>query len=1012
MKTTSYFFAAILALFVYCGSLQAQVTIGSSLPPQDFSILELVSTDRGLRLPRLTTVQRNDIDASGNDLANGLVIYNITTNCTEYWNGTKWVSLCTGTADITFDGGNPMEPSFPAAGDDRGSFTPHDSPDCTEQDPAFTFTVVSGSDYMYVTVLNETTGEFRVTMEENPTALARTAILRITNNCTREYKEFLFTQEAATGLCDPGKDAPVIDSRNGTSLCGKGAVYLYLLPPAGTTPTGYVWSRNGQEVARDAANYIATQPGIYKVYAGAIGCDAPSPSASVTVTAGPGVAPDPVTVIVGQNNGFVCDLTGKVAIYATATSAGTIVWYKDGEKQPDTGSPIDAGIGTWFAVVESAGCSSMPSNEVIVQLDPNGGTQIASPTFKINGTAVGSTVDVCANGTLLLDVETPMVGITYTWYVNNDLKSSGVHYELAMAGLNSDFVLQCRATGISQCSSAGLTQVHISQNDAPARPALSINNPGNVLCGGFATLTTTTVADAYRWYKDGAWIGTTASNVRSVTELGTYTLRVIEEKSPSDSCASEMSLPLVISQSSAYGTVTISPQIASLNEGEMRTFTADMNPEDVTTTYTWTITNATPASATGKSVLVAFGTHSVAATISVTATNACTPGGATAATSVNVLENCLATAVSPSGYVPSSKTAEIIGSTSKSLTVAPAEGNIGDYNYQWYKNDVEIPGAILRTYSATAAGSYTCKITSHCDGATATSDPFTVTHTTIPITPGAGTLSGRTVFDVASTVNSNSACGNIEGRYKSDFSQTFSNTQVYTFAKSGGTVQNVRYAIEDNEGVLQTSQSLSGTLESGTMSVASLPLTLKFKTNLNESGASPNIVGRIYDQAAFVKVNIIYVNGVQDVTVSKTLRIQDCNCCRAKINNSDYKMFMCQSGSRTPSSHPSHRTSDRRPPGCAPAIDLTRAPTTMLYRALWHHALPRCIFARRPPRLWNIGSFDEAFLHVDLGFCERASPHWTTGARSSPPLPRVRRMVKMGGCPRPSAAQPTWKGRP
>ncbi|NDV46678.1 hypothetical protein D0T49_06420, partial [Paludibacter sp. 221] len=80
-------------------SATAQVTIGADKAPETFSALEVVSTTGGFRLPQLTTVQRNALSVSGKDLAKGLTIYNTTTNCTDTWNGTAWVSDCSGGSD-------------------------------------------------------------------------------------------------------------------------------------------------------------------------------------------------------------------------------------------------------------------------------------------------------------------------------------------------------------------------------------------------------------------------------------------------------------------------------------------------------------------------------------------------------------------------------------------------------------------------------------------------------------------------------------------------------------------------------------------------------------------------------------------------------------------------------------------------------------------------------------------------------------------------------------------------
>ena len=49
---------------------------------------------QGVKLPRLTTDERTAIQASATPFAAGQVIYNLDTNCLEYWNSTVWVSLC------------------------------------------------------------------------------------------------------------------------------------------------------------------------------------------------------------------------------------------------------------------------------------------------------------------------------------------------------------------------------------------------------------------------------------------------------------------------------------------------------------------------------------------------------------------------------------------------------------------------------------------------------------------------------------------------------------------------------------------------------------------------------------------------------------------------------------------------------------------------------------------------------------------------------------------------------
>ena len=93
--------------------LRAQVSIGSgttggAVEPKDFSVLELISNTGGLRLPHLTTTERNalsttatfkaeahranSLNATTPGLGLGLTIYNTNTNSLEYWDGNQWVS--------------------------------------------------------------------------------------------------------------------------------------------------------------------------------------------------------------------------------------------------------------------------------------------------------------------------------------------------------------------------------------------------------------------------------------------------------------------------------------------------------------------------------------------------------------------------------------------------------------------------------------------------------------------------------------------------------------------------------------------------------------------------------------------------------------------------------------------------------------------------------------------------------------------------------------------------------
>jgi hypothetical protein len=70
----------------------AQVGIGTTNPHAS-SILDLTSTTQGFLVPRLSTTQRDAISSP----AIGLMIYNTTINCFQYYKSASWNSLCDAT---------------------------------------------------------------------------------------------------------------------------------------------------------------------------------------------------------------------------------------------------------------------------------------------------------------------------------------------------------------------------------------------------------------------------------------------------------------------------------------------------------------------------------------------------------------------------------------------------------------------------------------------------------------------------------------------------------------------------------------------------------------------------------------------------------------------------------------------------------------------------------------------------------------------------------------------------
>jgi uncharacterized protein YifE (UPF0438 family) len=89
-KTTNFIILIVFLVLHINAQSQENVGIGTTTP-EVTALLDLVSTNKGLLVPRLTTVNR---DAIGTP-ATGLMIYNTTNNRFEYYTGSTWVPILT-----------------------------------------------------------------------------------------------------------------------------------------------------------------------------------------------------------------------------------------------------------------------------------------------------------------------------------------------------------------------------------------------------------------------------------------------------------------------------------------------------------------------------------------------------------------------------------------------------------------------------------------------------------------------------------------------------------------------------------------------------------------------------------------------------------------------------------------------------------------------------------------------------------------------------------------------------
>lgn len=84
----------LLLVFFFFNKASSQTT-GVSInpagtPPDSSAILDVSSKNQGMLIPRLSTIQRDSI----NNPAQGLIIYNLDSDCINMWSGLFWSELC------------------------------------------------------------------------------------------------------------------------------------------------------------------------------------------------------------------------------------------------------------------------------------------------------------------------------------------------------------------------------------------------------------------------------------------------------------------------------------------------------------------------------------------------------------------------------------------------------------------------------------------------------------------------------------------------------------------------------------------------------------------------------------------------------------------------------------------------------------------------------------------------------------------------------------------------------
>lgn len=902
MKKNLFSLWLFLLAVLFTSNISAQVTLGNTngIPKtaEAFSALEVVSNGKGgLRLPQLTTTQRNALslaaisDPVKQGLANGLSIYNSTTNCVEYWNSNRWISLCEGTSQTTIS----PQPCTNVAADGTGcdqTFTVTD-PDCPNG--PFAIAIVAGNEYASLIDVNTNAGTFRVGFNQNDSVTPHTVLVRVTNSCTNQFKDFIFMQNGVT--CEELGTAPAISPSNSSlNLCTGGAVYLSV-PVNSTNLDKIIWTRNGIEVARGVNFYVATLKGTYNISLGAAGCNVSSGNERVITESG--TTPAAITTIISSNNGVICGPSGTITLTAIGAT-GSVSWFKDGVLQSaKTGSKITltgtADAGSWFAAAGSVGCYSKPSNTVTAVVISPSGTPITinNADVLVNNKAINDVTSFCQGGSLVLKVNNPQPGVSYTWYNDETIITSPY---MIPAG-QSSILLRVVATDNSGAAcpvEKRSTEVPITGGSAPGTPTIT---GSGVICDGTADLTIVpkeTGTYTYQWYKNGTLLPVTTQTITATEPGVVYTATVTS----ATGCISAIATKTIATEVSSLPVLSWVTTGTTANYGDKLTYQVAI--ENGPATYTWSIDGGATFIGTGSSISVTYPSSGDKVNIKVKATNTC-------GVSEEITKEVLLSSACPTPIVTAFTTTAF--STSVGTGVQPkvsvSKGN--QQTYQWYSSNTAsttggtaISGATSATINfvpatATPATVYLyCIVTNGCQGnLQGTSPIFTVNVTPDPgtLSPGAGIFLGKTCFDINKS-NYDGSCGTQSGRNSNMTNFNTQNVQPYVFTASAtGTKSNLRFVIVDQLNAVQSTDAdavaVSGTVGNNQV----VTLTVTYKNTLSDVGSIA--YGKGTADAVNVKIYAIYNDGSKDVSVQLNVKIQDCACCGAFVAPGSWKTFMC-----------------------------------------------------------------------------------------------------------------------
>lgn len=457
----------------------------------------------------------------------------------------------------------------------------------------------------------------------------------------------------------------------------------------------YKWYRNGILQAETTATFTVTQNGIYKVEVlQTAGCNA---AAEKTFTLN---YPTGFDISIANGAYTACintTATLNITSFVALTSNGNVdvttmgyqyQWYRNnvavaGATSATLSLTNAAQNGDYKLMVTIPDFTPVTSNIITINL--------AMPAVTISGSSI-----LCAGGTVALSSDITAAEYAYQWF-KNGAPVIGAIASSYTANAAGDYYLEITG-GVctKQSNTIQVTTAQITVNST--NPAVDIILPGQSKA---LTVTTTAVAPQYKWYRNGILQAETTATF-TATQNGIYKVEVLQTSGCNAAAEKTFTLeyPTGFTATIANGAYTAcTSTTAMLNIASFVAVTSNGNI-DVTGMgyqYQWYRNNVAVAGATS-------------ATLSIT--NAVQNGDyklmVTIPDFTPVTSNTIAINLAIGNVVITNSSALCAGST-----VTISSGVTGsNYTYQWFKNNIAIPGETASTLTANAEGDYYLIVTS------------------------------------------------------------------------------------------------------------------------------------------------------------------------------------------------------------------------------------------------------------------------------------------------------------